>query len=95
MLAKLVFDEGRDVDRFDLGQILDADAGAESGELADRFKVGAAGIFIADMGAEEISHPLTGLGTGREDGGQGRGLDLNRAGRHGHHYTHDKGHYHA
>jgi hypothetical protein len=35
------------------------------------------------VGAEEIPHPLPGLGLGREDGGQGRGLDLDSAGRHG------------
>ena len=83
MLPELVFDEGRHVDRLDLGQILDANAGAEGGELANRLKVGAAGVFIADVGAEEIPHPFSGLGLGREDRGQGRGLDLNSGGRHG------------
>jgi hypothetical protein len=71
------------MDRLDLGKILDADAGAEGGELADCLKVGAAGVFIADMGAEEIPHPFPGLGLGRKDGRQGRELDLNRRARHG------------
>jgi hypothetical protein len=72
------------VDRLDLGQILDADAGAEGGELPDCLKVRASGVFIADVRAEEIPHPFSGLGLGREDGGQGRGLDLKSGGRHGH-----------
>jgi len=83
MLPELVFNEGRDVDRLDLGKILDADAGAEGGELANRFEIRSTGVFIADMGAEEVSHPFSGLGLGREDGGQGWGLDLNSSARHG------------
>jgi hypothetical protein len=35
------------------------------------------------VGAEEVAHPLAGLWLGREDGGQGRGLDLDCAARHG------------
>jgi hypothetical protein len=83
VLAELGLDEGRYVDRLDLGQIHDADSGTVGGELPDGFQVGAAGVGIADVGAEEVAHPLAGLWLGREDGGQGRGLDLDCAGRHG------------
>lgn len=83
------------MDRLDLGQIHDADSGTVGGELADGFQVGAAGVGIADVGAEEVAHPLAGLWLGREDGGQGRELDLDCAARHGSIITHDKGHYHA
>jgi hypothetical protein len=37
MLPELVFDEGRYMDRLDLGQILDTDTGTECGELPDGF----------------------------------------------------------
>jgi hypothetical protein len=46
---------------------------AERGELADRLHVGAAGILVADVGAEEVPHPLFSLRQGGEDGGQGSG----------------------
>jgi hypothetical protein len=46
MLTELVFDEGRHVNRLDLGQILDADA--EGGKLPDRFEVRAA-VFLLRM----------------------------------------------
>jgi hypothetical protein len=43
----------------------------ERGELPNRFQVGAARVLVADVGAEEVPHPLLGLGLGREDGGKG------------------------
>jgi hypothetical protein len=55
MLPELVFDEGCHVDRLDLGQILDADAGAECGELADCLQIGAAGVGVADMRTKKVT----------------------------------------
>jgi len=95
VLPELVFDEGRDVDRLDLGQILDAMHSAERGELPDSLLVGAAGVLVADVGAEEVPHPLLCLGLGGEDGGQGSGRE-GKGQLHSHHssstFTHDKGH---
>jgi len=68
MLPQLVLDEGGNVDRLDLGDILDAMHSTECGELPNRFHVGAAGVLVADVGAEEIAHPLPSLRLGGEDG---------------------------
>jgi len=69
MLPELVLDEGGDVDRLDLGEILDAKHSTERGELPDRFHVGAAGVLVADVGAEEVAHPRPGFRSRREDRG--------------------------
>ncbi len=58
---QLQLDEGGNVDRLDLGEIQDAELGTEGGELPDRLHVGAAGVGIADMRAEEVAHPGSGL----------------------------------
>jgi hypothetical protein len=65
-----------------MGQILDADAGAEGGELPDRLKVGAAGVFIAKIWELKKSR-IRFLAWGWAVKMEGRGLDLNGAGRHG------------
>ena len=56
----------------DLGEIHDAVLGAEAGELPDRLAVGAPGIGIADVRAEEVAHPRPRLRPHGEDRGQGR-----------------------
>jgi hypothetical protein len=61
-LPELVFDKGRDADPLHLGQIHDVMLRAERGKLPDCFHVRAASFGVADMGAEEISHPLAGRG---------------------------------
>ena len=97
-LPELVFDEGRDVDRLDLGEILNAAYSAERGELPDGFQVRAAGILVADVGAEEVAQPLAGLGPDGEERGQGSGRSPDKD-LHSRHstsiLTHDNGHYHA
>jgi hypothetical protein len=67
MLAELILNEGGDVDRLHLGQILDAMHSTECGELLDRLQIRAAGVLVADVGAEEVPHPLLGLGLRGED----------------------------
>jgi hypothetical protein len=73
-LPELILDEGRDVDRLDLGQILDAMHSAKRGEQPDRFHVRTAGVLVADVGAEEVPQPLLCLGLGGEDREQGGAL---------------------
>ena len=70
---QLQLDEGRDMNRFDLGEVEDADLGTKSGELPHRFHVGTAGVGVADVRGEEVSHPRPGFRPRRKDGGQGRG----------------------
>jgi hypothetical protein len=41
--------------RLHLGEIHDAVAGTEAGELPDRLAVGAAGVGVADVRAEEVA----------------------------------------
>ena len=68
---QLQFDEGRDMDRLDLGEVQDAVIGTEGGELADRLHVGTASIRIADMRAEEVAHPRAGFRKIGKDRGKG------------------------
>lgn len=68
-LPELVFRKRRDVDRLALGDIHDAMLGTESGELAHRLEIRAAGIGIADARAKEVAHPFAGFGLHRKDGG--------------------------
>ena len=71
MFAKLVFHEGGDVDRLDMGEVSDAVLGAEGGELPDRFHLRAAAVPITEMRAEEIPQPRAGFRTRGKDRGQG------------------------
>ena len=68
---QLQLDEGRHMDRLDLGEIHDAVLGAEGGELPDRLHVGVSGVGIADVRAEEVAHSRARFCPHREDRGQG------------------------
>jgi hypothetical protein len=48
--------------RLHLGQISQAQLGAEGRELAHRFQVGPPGVAVADVGAKEVAQPLLSLG---------------------------------
>jgi hypothetical protein len=67
MGLELRLDERRDVYRLHLGEISEVMLGAEDRELPNGLAVGAAGIGIADVRAEEIPHPCTGFGSRDED----------------------------
>ena len=68
MELELRLDERRDVDRLYLSQIPDAVLGTEIGELPDSLPVGAAGVGVADMRAEEVAQPRSGFWPHRERG---------------------------
>lgn len=67
MELELRLDERRDVDRLYLSQIPDVVLGTEIGELPDSLPVGAAGVGVADIRAEEVPHPRPGFWPRRED----------------------------
>jgi hypothetical protein len=67
MHSELRFDNGRHIHRLHLAEIGDPMLGAEARELPHRLAVGAAGIGIADMRAEEVAQPPAGLWLHRED----------------------------
>jgi hypothetical protein len=73
MQPELHFDEGRNVYRLDLAEIRNAYLGAEGGKLSHSFKVGAAGVGIADMRTKEIAHPLASIRTNVDAGPYDRG----------------------
>jgi hypothetical protein len=64
---ELRFDERGNVDRLDLGEIDDPDFGAEGGKLANGLHVGAPGVGVADVRAEEVASACPGLRARRED----------------------------